>query len=213
MHLSLPYLYLISILSLSYLYLYLNSRESVLKRESAFVIDLNQVVEASHNCTDRSLIVLDEFGKGTDSTCGTAILMALIKHLREREQARPLMALTTHFYEIFTQSFFLNSLTTQAREGMLFLQMAYTWDNNGSPVFLYQLTPGICHESCACFIAERAGISTAGRYPAHHFFHGIATPRFPHVNTSPLSPSSHGTCAALSGARSAHHAPAHTRGR
>lgn len=51
----------------------------VLQAQSAFMIDLAQVSLALRNCTDRSLIVLDEFGKGTLSS-GTALPSDSHKH-------------------------------------------------------------------------------------------------------------------------------------
>eukprot|EP01135_Chromosphaera_perkinsii_P002283 Nk52_evm69s221 gene=Nk52_evmTU69s221 len=72
----------------------IQTRESVSKRESAFVIDLNQVIEASDNCTRNSLVVLDEFGKGTDSNCGTAILLAVIQYMLELKSECPYMVST-----------------------------------------------------------------------------------------------------------------------
>jgi len=46
--------------------------------QSAFMIDLNQVSFALRNCTERSLIILDEFGKGTLSTGSSSLVCSLV---------------------------------------------------------------------------------------------------------------------------------------
>ncbi|KAH7334893.1 muts domain V-domain-containing protein [Rhizoctonia solani] len=62
----------------------LQTREGVSKLQSAFMIDLAQVSLALRNCTARSLIVLDEFGKGSLSTDGAGLFAGVINQLLKR---------------------------------------------------------------------------------------------------------------------------------
>ncbi|EFI27156.1 DNA mismatch repair protein Msh5 [Coprinopsis cinerea okayama7 len=80
-----------------------STRESVSKAQSAFMIDLNQVSLALRNCTPRSLILLDEFGKGTLSTDGAGLFCGVLMHLLERGPACPMVLVATHFHEVFTR--------------------------------------------------------------------------------------------------------------
>ncbi|KAI0061404.1 hypothetical protein BV25DRAFT_1870738 [Artomyces pyxidatus] len=77
------------------------TRESVSKVQSAFMIDLNQVSLALRNSTARSLILLDEFGKGTKSTDGAGLFCGVIKHLLDRGVECPKVLATTHFHDVF----------------------------------------------------------------------------------------------------------------
>ncbi|EGO23820.1 hypothetical protein SERLADRAFT_450137 [Serpula lacrymans var. lacrymans S7.9] len=77
------------------------TRESVSKVQSAFMIDLNQVSLALRNCTARSLILLDEFGKGTVSTDGAGLFCGVLKHLLDRGVNCPMVLAATHFHEVF----------------------------------------------------------------------------------------------------------------
>ncbi|KAG2066456.1 hypothetical protein BDR04DRAFT_1081862 [Suillus decipiens] len=89
----------------------IQTRESVSKAQSAFMIDLNQVSLALRNCTVNSLILLDEFGKGTipagsfSSRCkhnyGAGLFCSVIKHLLNRGSQCPRVLAVTHFHEVF----------------------------------------------------------------------------------------------------------------
>lgn len=80
-----------------------STRESVSKVQSAFMIDLNQVSLSLRNCTKRSLILLDEFGKGTLSTDGAGLFCGVLRHLLDRGPDCPKVLAATHFHEVFTE--------------------------------------------------------------------------------------------------------------
>ncbi|KAL6304396.1 DNA mismatch repair protein MutS [Sparassis latifolia] len=82
----------------------IQTRESVSRVQSAFMIDLNQVSLALRNSTARSLILLDEFGKGTISADGAGLLCGVLKHLAQRGSGCPKVLAATHFHDIFTDA-------------------------------------------------------------------------------------------------------------
>lgn len=67
------------------------------------MIDLNQVSLALRNSTARSLILLDEFGKGTLSTDGAGLLCGVLKHLMDRGANCPKVLVATHFHDVFRE--------------------------------------------------------------------------------------------------------------
>lgn len=67
------------------------------------MIDLNQVSLSLRNCTNRTLILLDEFGKGTLSTDGAGLFCGVLKHLLDRGPQCPKVLAATHFHEVFTE--------------------------------------------------------------------------------------------------------------
>ncbi|KAH7885327.1 DNA mismatch repair protein MutS [Phlebopus sp. FC_14] len=77
------------------------TRESVSKVQSAFMIDLNQVSLALRNCTSRSLVLLDEFGKGTVAADGAGLFCGVLKHLLTRGTDCPKVLAASHFHEVF----------------------------------------------------------------------------------------------------------------
>lgn len=69
--------------------------------QSAFMIDLNQVSLALRNMTTpRSLLILDEFGKGTLPADGAGLFTGVIKHLLNLGDSCPLVFAATHFHEV-----------------------------------------------------------------------------------------------------------------
>ncbi|KAL1668791.1 DNA mismatch repair protein MutS [Schizophyllum commune] len=81
----------------------ISTRDSVSKVQSAFMIDLNQVSLALRNSTARSLVLLDEFGKGTISTDGAGLFCGVLKHLLDRGPDCPKVMAATHFHDVFRE--------------------------------------------------------------------------------------------------------------
>ncbi|KAG0236515.1 MutS protein msh5 [Actinomortierella wolfii] len=80
----------------------LQTRETVSKVHSTFMADLSQVSMALRMATQRSLVVIDEFGKGTATTDGAGLFCAVIEHFAKMESMqRPRVLATTHFHELF----------------------------------------------------------------------------------------------------------------
>lgn len=77
------------------------TRESVSRNESAFAIDLRQAAFAINFASHRSLILVDEFGKGTNTVDGAGLMTALLHHFSSLGPERPKLLAATHFHEIF----------------------------------------------------------------------------------------------------------------
>ncbi|KAJ7761594.1 DNA mismatch repair protein MutS [Mycena maculata] len=114
----------------------ISTRESVSKVQSAFMIDLNQVSLALRNSTARSLVLLDEFGKGTLATGSYTFSLALVLfpnsdsncfvswfcHLLNRGPDCPKLLCATHFHEIFREDL----LDPDAPISFLHMQVMFT---------------------------------------------------------------------------------------
>jgi DNA mismatch repair protein MSH5 len=74
------------------------TRESVSRIQSAFMIDLQQISLALSLASRRSLLIIDEFGKGTDSSDGAGLACAVFKHLLSLGTERPKVLAATHFH-------------------------------------------------------------------------------------------------------------------
>ncbi|EFQ91292.1 hypothetical protein PTT_11889 [Pyrenophora teres f. teres 0-1] len=77
------------------------TRETVSRIQSAFMIDLQQISLALSLATRRSLLIIDEFGKGTETSDGAGLACAVMEHLLNLGSERPKVIGTTHFHEIF----------------------------------------------------------------------------------------------------------------
>ncbi|KAK0104513.1 MutS protein msh5 [Cadophora gregata] len=83
------------------------TRESVSKNQSAFMIDLQQIALALTLATNRTLLVVDEFGKGTNSYDGAGLCCGVLEYLLSLERHQPKVLAATHFHEIFENGYLL----------------------------------------------------------------------------------------------------------
>jgi DNA mismatch repair protein MutS len=114
---------------------------------STFLVEMVETAHILHNATARSLIVLDEIGKGTSTSEGLSIAWAVALYIVRRLGARGLFA--THFHE-------LTALEALARSVQNF-HMAVRETPEGV-VFLRQLAPGGTNKSYGLHVARLAGL-------------------------------------------------------
>jgi DNA mismatch repair protein MSH5 len=125
----------------------IRTQSSVSKHQSTFMIDLKQANAAVRQSTSKSLVILDEFGKGTSPSDGIALFASILHHLSDKNVK---FIAATHFYEILT----LPGIS--ALENLsLFTMSIHSQD--GETNFLYQLVPGRCPSSLGIRCAQLAG--------------------------------------------------------
>uniref|UniRef100_A0A8C8GTR4 MutS protein homolog 5 n=1 Tax=Oncorhynchus tshawytscha TaxID=74940 RepID=A0A8C8GTR4_ONCTS len=130
----------------------MQSRESVSVGLSTFMIDLNQMAHALNHSSGHSLVLIDEFGKGTNTVDGLSLLAASISHWLKRVPAEvPHILLATNFHSLLQLGLLPSS-------GLLVLSTLETAVDGDELVFLYQLKEGICRSSYAANIATLAGL-------------------------------------------------------
>lgn len=117
------------------------TRETVVNDESAFLVDLKQAAFAMNFATRRSLLLVDEFGKGTTAESGSALLAAYLTYFLDVGADRPKVLAGTHFHEVFE-----NGLLRPGKE-LAFAHMDVRLDPEAEDpedqiTFLYHLLPG-----------------------------------------------------------------------
>ncbi|KAK3337311.1 muts domain V-domain-containing protein [Cercophora scortea] len=133
------------------------TRETVMDDESAFLTDLKQAAFTMNFATRRSLILADEFGKGTTMETGSAILTAYLIHFLDLGVERPKVLVGTHFHEVFE-----NDLV-EPGDGVGFAHMDVRLnpeaeDPEDQITFLYQLLPGRGASSLGTMCAAINGV-------------------------------------------------------
>uniref|UniRef100_A0ABI7Y4L1 DNA mismatch repair proteins mutS family domain-containing protein n=1 Tax=Felis catus TaxID=9685 RepID=A0ABI7Y4L1_FELCA len=130
----------------------IHSCESISLGLSTFMTDLNQqVAKAVNNATKQSLVLIDEFGKGTNTVDGLALLAAVLRHW---------LALGPMCPHIFVATNFLSLVQLQLLpQGPLvqYLTME-TCEDGDDLVFFYQVCEGIANASHASYTAAQAGL-------------------------------------------------------
>ncbi|XP_010608176.1 mutS protein homolog 5 isoform X4 [Fukomys damarensis] len=129
----------------------IHSCESISLGLSTFMIDLNQVAKAVNNATKQSLVLIDEFGKGTNTVDGLALLAAVIRHW---------LALGPTCPHIFVATNFLSLVQLQLLpQGPLVQYLAMeTCEEGDDLVFFYQVCEGVAGASHASHTATQAGL-------------------------------------------------------
>lgn len=81
------------------------TRESISKDQSAFMIDLQQISLMVTMSSRRSLLIIDEFGKGTNASDGAGLCCGVLQYFLSLGTERPKVIAATHFHEIFEGGF------------------------------------------------------------------------------------------------------------
>uniref|UniRef100_A0A8C9U0A7 MutS protein homolog 5 n=1 Tax=Scleropages formosus TaxID=113540 RepID=A0A8C9U0A7_SCLFO len=130
----------------------MQSRESVSVGMSTFMIDLNQMAFALNHSTGNSLVLIDEFGKGTNTVDGLSLLASCLSFwLMKPPSHCPHVLVATNFHSLLQ----LGLLPPSTQLSPLTLETAVDGEEL---VFLYQLRLGICQSSYAANIAVLAGL-------------------------------------------------------
>ena len=116
--------------------------------ESTFMVEMNETAAILNNLSERSLILLDEIGRGTSTYDGVSIAWAISEYLHEHpSKAKTLFA--THYHELNEMS------ETFKRIKNFNVSVKETKDN---VLFLRKLTPGGSHHSFGIHVAKMAGM-------------------------------------------------------
>nr|XP_049692368.1 mutS protein homolog 5-like [Helicoverpa armigera] len=126
-----------------------HSTECVANHMSAFLIDLRQMALALQESTSNSLLIVDEFGKGTSATDGLALLAACLNTLLFRGDDCPHVLLATHYLNI--KEYIVESPLVR------FLRFEYILQD-GEPVFLFRVCSGGADTSFALHVAAASGL-------------------------------------------------------
>lgn len=131
----------------------IGSSDDIVSGESTFMTEMLEVNYALQNATERSLIILDEVGRGTATFDGMALAQAIIEHIHFVTKAKTLFS--THYHELTSldQSLpFLKNVHVEAN--------ASNFDKTGELVFLHKVLDGPSDQSYGINVASLAKIPT-----------------------------------------------------
>jgi DNA mismatch repair protein MutS len=117
--------------------------------QSTFMVEMIEAANILHHATNRSLLILDEIGRGTSTYDGVAIAWAMVEYIHNHPQLRARTLFATHYHEL-TQ---LADLLPGVRN----YNVAVT-EADGSVVFLHKIIPGGADRSYGIHVAQLAGL-------------------------------------------------------
>ncbi len=131
--------------------------DDLARGRSTFMVEMVETAAILNQATERSLVILDEIGRGTATFDGLSIAWAVMEHLHDKVRARVLFA--THYHELTELARRLDRVDN--------LTVRVT-DWNGDIVFLHEILPGAADRSYGIQVAKLAGLPRAVVARARH---------------------------------------------
>ena len=127
----------------------IGASDNVARGRSTFMVEMTETASILHQATAKSLILLDEMGRGTATYDGLSLAWAAVEHLHNSVRARTLFA--THYHEL--------TLLSASLERVKNLRVTVK-ESGGGIVFLHTVEAGAASKSYGIEVARLAGLPT-----------------------------------------------------
>ena len=123
------------------------ANDDLARGQSTFMVEMNETANIVNNATERSLVILDEIGRGTSTFDGLSIAWSVAEFLHDKIKARTFFA--THYHE-------LTKLAAERKGACNFNVAVREW--NEQIIFLRKIVPGGADKSYGIQVARLAGL-------------------------------------------------------
>ncbi|MCZ2249433.1 MAG: DNA mismatch repair protein MutS [Bacteroidia bacterium] len=123
--------------------------DNISSGESTFMVEMNETASILNNLSARSLVLLDEIGRGTSTYDGISIAQSIAEYIHDHKQGRAKTLFATHYHE-------LNDLAEHFKRIKNFNVAVKELDNK--VLFLRKLVPGGSEHSFGIYVARMAGM-------------------------------------------------------
>jgi DNA mismatch repair protein MutS len=131
------------------IYARVGASDNIARGQSTFMVEMQETAHILNGATSRSLVVLDEIGRGTATYDGLSIAWAVAEHLATNDRARPKTLFATHYHELTDLA--------DALPGVVNAHVtAREWKDD--IVFLHKILPGRSDRSYGIQVARLAGL-------------------------------------------------------
>jgi len=127
----------------------IGAQDEIHAGQSTFMVEMIEAANILHNATARSLLILDEIGRGTSTYDGVSIAWAMIEYIHSHPDLKATTLFATHYHEL-TQ---LADLLPGVRNYNVAVSEA-----DGKVVFLHKIIPGGADRSYGIHVAQIAGL-------------------------------------------------------
>src|SRR5690606_158876 len=125
----------------------IGASDNLARGQSTFMVEMSETANILNNATRRSLVILDEVGRGTSTFDGLSLAWSIVEHLHNVVGARTLFA--THYHE-------LTELAARLPRLRNYNVAVREW--NDQIVFLHKIVPGGTDKSYGIQVARLAGV-------------------------------------------------------
>ena len=124
--------------------------DDLARGRSTFMVEMVETAAILHQAGERSLVILDEIGRGTATFDGLSIAWAVVEHLHEVNRCRGLFA--THYHE-------LTALSERLADLACHTMRVKEWQ--GDVIFMHEVASGVADRSYGVHVAQLAGLPAA----------------------------------------------------
>ena len=117
--------------------------------QSTFMVEMMETSNIMNNLSDRSLVIMDEIGRGTSTYDGISIAWSIVEYLHNQKENKPKTLFATHYHE-------LNQLATKLKRVKNY--NVSVEEINNEIIFLRKLIPGGSEHSFGINVAQLAGM-------------------------------------------------------
>ncbi len=149
------------------IYTRVGASDNLARGESTFMVEMIETANILNTATQRSLLVLDEIGRGTSTYDGISIAWAVAEYIHDRIKARALFA--THYHEL--------TELTQSLHGAVNMNVGVR-EYKDKIVFLYRLFEGAADHSYGIHVAKLAGLPPHVIRRAHEIMDSLESGQF-----------------------------------
>jgi len=123
--------------------------EDIAAGQSTFMVEMVETANILNNATPRSLIILDEIGRGTSTYDGLAIARAVVEYIHNYSKLGAKTLFATHYHELIEMASFLPRVKNFNVSVI---------EERGKVIFLYKIVPGGVDRSYGIHVAQLAGL-------------------------------------------------------
>jgi len=127
----------------------IGAQDEIHAGQSTFMVEMIETANILHHATNRSLLILDEIGRGTSTYDGLSIAWAVVEHIHNHPKLRARTLFATHYHELTRLAALL--------PGVRNYNVAVA-DEDGRLVFLHKIVPGGADRSYGIHVGELAGL-------------------------------------------------------
>ena len=128
------------------------AQDDIAAGQSTFMVEMLETATILHNATHRSLVILDEVGRGTSTYDGLAIARAIVEHLHHRPGGSPRTLFATHYHELTALAATLPRVANRS---------VAVREEGHEVVFLHRIVDGGADRSYGVHVAALAGLPPA----------------------------------------------------
>jgi DNA mismatch repair protein MutS len=127
----------------------IGAQDEIHAGQSTFMVEMIEVANILHHATSRSLLILDEIGRGTSTYDGVSIAWAVVEYIHNHPRLHAKTLFATHYHELTQLADIL--------PGVRNYNVAVT-EADGSVIFLHKIIPGGADRSYGIHVAQLAGL-------------------------------------------------------